>query len=321
MSATSAETSLGGDRVVADRLDVAAVLGEHVVVLAPLLLPAALEPGGEVVGGVGRLLRAEQVQRDRVVEVDVLLDHVERDAAVRGDVLGVVLAHQLGGAGHHAVDTGGADEHVVRLLLEHELAGARQRVERRLLQRAQLVLPVAVGEVGEHEERQPVGRLLVERAEDARGVEVAGVALQQRLGLLAPGAPEVGVQQVDHRPEVPALFDVHLEQVAQVVERRRGLAEAALLLDRRGLGVALDDDQALQVGAVLAGHLLPDGLALLLAERDAPVGVALGEEHAPPVVLHDHVVEVRPALAARRRRRCAGRRPRWARPGPSSSTS
>ena len=217
---------------------------------------------------------------------------------MRGDVLGVVLAHQLGGAGHHAVDTGGADEHVVRLLLEHELAGARERVERRLLQRAELVLPVPVGEVGEHEERQPVGRLLVERAEDARRVDVAGVALQQRLGLLAARAAEVGVQQVDHRPEVTAFLDVHLEQVAQVVQRRRGLAEAALLLDRRGLGVALDDDEPLQVGAVLAGHLLPDGLALLLAERDAPVVVALGEEHAPAVVLHHHVVEVRPALAA-----------------------
>ena len=60
-----------------------------------------------------------------------------RSATASGSVCRwVVLAHQLGGAGHHAVDAGGADEHVVRLLLEHELAGARQRVERRLLQRA-----------------------------------------------------------------------------------------------------------------------------------------------------------------------------------------
>ena len=136
-----------------------------------------------------------------------------------------------------------------------------------------------------------------------------------------PVAAEVGVQQVDHRPEVTALLDVDLEQVAQVVEARRGLAEAALLLDRRGLGVALDDDQALQVGAVLAGHLLPDRLALVLAERDAPVGVALGEEHAPAVVLHRHVVEVRPALAADVDGGAQVDVLRWARPGPSSSTS
>jgi hypothetical protein len=122
--------------------------------------------------------------------------------------------------------------------------------------------------------------------------------VQQRLGLLAPVAAEVGVQQVHHRPEVAALLHVDLEEVAQVVQRGRGLAEAALLLDGRRLGVALDHDQPLQVGAVLAGHLLPDGLALLLPERDAPVGVALGEEHPPAVLVHCHVAEVRPPLAA-----------------------
>ena len=95
-------------------------------------------------------------------------------------------------------------------------------------------------------------------------VLAAGVAVQQLLGLLAALPAEVGVQQVDHRPEVPALLDVDLEQVAQVVEARRGGAEVALLLDRGRLGVALDDDQPLQVGAVLARHLLPGRLALVL---------------------------------------------------------
>jgi hypothetical protein len=69
------------------------------------------------------------------------------------------------------------------------------------------------------------------------------------------------VQQVDHRPQVAAFLDVDLEQVAQVVERRRGVAEQALLLDRRRLGVALGDDQAAQQVAELAGHLLPGRLA------------------------------------------------------------
>ena len=209
-----------------------------------------------------------------------------------------LLLHHLGGALHDALHAGRADEHVVRLLLEHELAGARQRVEGRLLEGAELVLPVAVGEVGEHEELQPVGRRLVEGAEDARRVEVAGVALEQLLGLLAALPAEVRVQQVDHRPEVAALLDVDLEQVAQVVDARRGVAEHALLLDARRLGVALDHDQPHQVGPVLAGHLLPGRLAPVLAEAHHPVGVTLGEEDPPAVVLHRHVVEVRPAVAA-----------------------
>ena len=211
--------------------------------------------------------------------------------------------HQLGGPLHDALHAGGADEHVVRLLLEHELAGARQRVEGRLLEGAELVLAVPVGEVGEHEELQPVGGLLVERAEDARGVEVAGVALEQLLGLLAALPAEVGVQQVDHRPEVPPLLDVDLEQVAQVVDARRGVAEHALLLDRGRLGVPLDDDQPHQVGAVLAGHLLPGGLAQVLAEADRAVRVLLGQEDPPAVLLHRHVVEVRPPVAAHGDRR------------------
>jgi hypothetical protein len=38
---------------------------------------------------------------------------------------------------------------------------------------------------------------------------------------------------------VAALLDVDLEEIPQVVERRRGEAEVALLLDRGRLGVAL----------------------------------------------------------------------------------
>ena len=85
-------------------------------------------------------------------------------------------------------------------------------------------------------------------------------ALQERLRLLAAVAAEVGVEQVDHRPEVAALLHVDLEEVAEVVERRAGAAEMALLLDRRGLGVALGDDEATEGAAVLARHLLPRGL-------------------------------------------------------------
>src|ERR1700692_3932846 len=65
-----------------------------------------------------------------------------------------------------------------------------------------------------------------------------------RASFLAALAAEIFLQQVDHRPEMAAFLDIDLEQVAQVVERGRGLAEITLLLDRGRLGVALDHDQA-----------------------------------------------------------------------------
>src|SRR6185312_4249197 len=67
------------------------------------------------------------------------------------------------------------------------------------------------------------------------------------------------------------------------------------LLDRRGLGVALRDDDPAEVRAMLARHLLPRGLARLLAEVNAPRLVARREEDPPAVIGHLHVVEIRPA--------------------------
>ena len=189
--------------------------------------------------------------------------------------------HGLAGALDGAADARLAHEHVVRFLGQHEAAGARERIEARLRQAFQLHLAVAVGEEREHEEREPVGRLLVEGAEHARLVGIARAALQQPLGLLAAVLAEIFVQQVDHRPQVAAFLDVDLEQVAHVVERGRGLAEVALLLDAGGLGVALDDDQAAQHGAVLAGHLLPGLLALVGAEVDLPVLVRAAPAGCP----------------------------------------
>ncbi len=213
-----------------------------------------------------------------------------------------MLRHQLGGALDRALHTGGADEHVVGLFLEHELTGPCQRVEGRLLQRAELILAVPVGEVGEHEELQPVRGLLVEGAEDAGRIKVSRVSFQQLLGFFAALAAEVGVQQVHHRPEVPSLFDVDLEQISQVVQAGCGVAEDALLLDGCRLGVTLHGDQAHQLGAVLPRHFLPRRLALVLSERDRAFGVAFCQEDAPPVLLHGDVVEVCPAVASDRDR-------------------
>ena len=124
------------------------------------------------------------------------------------------------------------------------------------------------------------------------------MALQHLVGLVAAVATEVAVQEVDHGPQVAALLDVDLEQVAHVVERRGGQREVTLLLDRCRLGVALHHDQASQIGSVLTGHLLPHVLTLVVAEGDLAVGLGLGQEDAPPVVGHLDVVEVGPALPA-----------------------
>ena len=90
----------------------------------------------------------------------------------------------------------------------------------------------------------------------------------KRLGFVAAVGAEIFLQQIDHRPEVAAFLDIDLEQVAHVVERGRGLAEMALLLDRGRLGVALDDDQPAQHGAVFARHFLP--------RRSRPYGCRTG---------------------------------------------
>ena len=109
-------------------------LVEAMVVVALLLVEAALEAGGEVVGGVRRRLGAEQVERHAAVEVEVALQRRHVDAAERTDVAGVVLLDQLHRPLDDAPDAGGADEHVVGFFLEHEVARARQRVEPRLAQ-------------------------------------------------------------------------------------------------------------------------------------------------------------------------------------------
>ena len=193
-------------------------------------------------------------------------------------------------------DAGLAHEHVVGFLREHEPAGARQRVEPALGEARQLVLAVAVGEVAEHEVREPVRRPLVESAEDARLVPIARAPLQQRLGLLAAVAPEVGVEQVHHGPEMPPLLDVDLEQVAEIVERRAGTAEMALLLDRCRLRVALRDDEPAERASILARDVRPGREALVIAEPDDAPWLRLREEDAPSIVGHPHVVELGPSL-------------------------
>ena len=144
------------------------------VVLDRGFLVAPLDAGIEGVGRVGRHFGAEQIERQRIVQVQLLLDGRQVDDAERADPGDVVrigdagFVHRIAGALHDPGDAGLSDEHVVSFLGQHEAAGARQRIEARLCQRMQLHLAVAVGEVGEHKERQPVRCRLVEGAEHAR---------------------------------------------------------------------------------------------------------------------------------------------------------
>src|SRR5271170_1398972 len=106
-------------------------------------------------------------------------------AAILTDYIGIMLFHQLASTCDHAADSRLADEKVMRLLGQHEAAGARERIEARFGQARELILAVAIREMREHEVRQPVGRLLVERAEYARVINVARAPQQQRVGLFA----------------------------------------------------------------------------------------------------------------------------------------
>ena len=184
----------------------------------------------------------------------------------------------------------------MRFLGQHELAGPRQRIERAFGQRGKLELAVAVGEEREHEHRQPFRGGFVERAQNAGLVLVTGMTLQHHLRFLAAVAAEMGMKQIDHGPEVPAFLDVDLEQVAEVVQGRRGLAQQALLLDGRGFRVALGDDQPAQGRSVFAGHVLPDRFTLMIAESDLAVRHRLVQENAPAVFGHFDVVEMGPAI-------------------------
>ena len=266
------------------------------IVVDLLFLVAALQTGGEIIGGVGRKFRSEQIDRNGKVEVEIALDGVEIDAAMGRDILRFMRLHQFAGPLNDALNTGVADEHMVRFFGQHEAAGARQGVECRFGEGGQLIFAVAIGEEGEHEIGQPIRRMFVEGAKNARPIDVARAPFQEPLGFFAPVAAKMRVQQIGHGPQVPAFFDVDLKEVAQIVKRRAGEAEHALLLDARRFGIALRHDQAAQRRAVFARHVLPHRVALVCTERDAPVGLRLGEENAPAIFRHFDIAKIRPAV-------------------------
>ena len=71
----------------------------------------------------------------------------------------------------------------------------------------------------------------------------------------------------------------------------------ALLLHRGWFGVPLGDNQAAQLGAIFAGHVLPHRFAPVIAERDFTVQVGLGQKYPPAVIRHLDEAEVGPSVA------------------------
>src|SRR5712692_610317 len=274
-------------------------IGADVVLVLRSLVGTSLDAVGEGRCGVRGDLRSEEIERGAEPEIEIALQQRQVHRALAADRLGVVAAdllHHLERAPHDPAEAGLADEHVVSFLRQHETAGAGERVERGLCKTFQLELAVAVGEIAEAKERQPVLDRLVEGAEDARLVHVAGVAREEFLGFLAAVAAEVRVQYIHHRPKMPSFLDVDLEEIAQVVEGRAGVAEPVLLFDRSGLGIALGDDQAAELRAEFAGYLLPHRLAEGIPEADGAIRDGIGQKNAPSIVGHFHRAVMRPAL-------------------------
>jgi len=60
----------------------------------------------------------------------------------------------------------------------------------------------------------------------------------------------------------------------------------ALLLDRGRLGIALDDHQTAQHGAIFARHLLPGRLAEVAAAGNLAALFSRRQENAPAVFRH-----------------------------------
>ena len=292
---------LDEDLVVPDHLNVIGVLLKLMVVIEPVFHVTAFDARVEGVGGVCRHFVSEQVKRQRIMQVQLFLNGRQIDDAEIADAVHVIGIGDAGrGHGIHcrldgATDTRLAHEHVVCFLGQHETTGTAQRVEPGLRKAFKLHLAVTVGEVGEHEEGQPVRRLFIEGPKHARRFIGAGTPLQKQVRLLTPVGAEIFLKQVDHRPEMAALLDIDLEQVAHVIERRGGQTKETLLLDRPRLGITLDHDQAAQHGAVFAGNFLPRHFAGMLTARYTPILDLRREKDAPPVFRHLHIVELGPS--------------------------
>src|SRR5260370_39451435 len=179
---------------------------------------------------------------------------------------------------------------------EHEPASAGQRIKTGLRESAKLEFAVAVGEKRKHIKGQPIRRGLVERGKNARIVGVTGSPGEQGFGVLAAIAAKISVEQIHHGPQVTPFFDVHLENVPQVVHRRARRAEHSLLLHGSGFGVSLSDDHPAQSRAIFTRHFLPSRLSFVHSEIHFAFFITRLQENAPAVFRHLYVAKLRPAV-------------------------
>jgi len=125
---------------------------------------------------------------------------------------------------------------------------------------------------------------------------LTAAALEQRFAFLAAIAAKELVQQIHHGPQVTPFFHIHLEEVPKIVLAGAGETEVTLLLHRCGLCIALRNDDAAQVRAVFARHILPGVFTEVIAKMDLAVLLGGIEEDAPAVIGHLHMTKLRPAL-------------------------
>src|SRR6266480_1281090 len=92
------------------------------------------------------------------------------------------------------------------------------------------------------------------------------------------------------------LFDVHLENISQIVHRRTRGPQHPLLFYRSWLGVSLRHDHSPQSRAILPRHLLPGRLSFVNTEIYFALLIARLQENAPAVIRHLHIAELRPAV-------------------------
>ena len=260
---------------------------------------ASLEATREIIRSVGRNVRAVEIQRDAVVEVQVSLNRLEINHSqgphIRR-VFDIVFFHHLASTLNNAGNACLPDEHMVRFLRQHEAARARKRIEARFRQGAKLEFAVPVGKKRKHIERKPVRCGLVKRAENARIIGISGTAREQCFSFLTPVPAEIAVQQVDHSPQVTPFFHVHLKNVPQIVQGRTRHPQHLLLFDRSGFRIALRNDDSPQDRAIFTRDFLPGWLTLVNAEIHLALFVARLQENAPAVFRHFHIVKLRPAV-------------------------
>ena len=93
-----------------------------------------------------------------------------------------------------------------------------------------------------------------------------------------------------------ALFHIDLKEIAQVILRWRGQTQMTLLLNGCRLSVALRDDDATQIRAMLAGHILPGSFTFVFAKMHLALLILRRKENTPAIIRHLHMAELCPAF-------------------------